>query len=464
MNTHTKHTLTVLLLILFGGLIGVACGDPEPILIYVTPTPVIPTSAPVIASDTLVNAVPPPQTTALPTVQPGGQFGPITGSDYTVPVPDFTPLAVNLHVPPCPAIVTAAEAALYDRADPGGQVVGTAANQQSLPVREIATGPDGSQWVRTDGGWLPVNTGQAVLGATRECEILTGVQPRTTPLGLHIINWTSEAQILNFVQQLANIGRPMGIAKGLTGSEGILTRIEEISPETVTVFRSILHGYGMLDCPNFRHDPVEEAQWWLDGLERHWAEVDADYYELFNECGADSMDWIAQFSVEAMRLANEQGRCLLLLSFPAGSPEPKDMNDLLPVYEYALAHPCQPGRMHGIALHAYSAYAEGRISDKDVFIAFRHRVLYDYLREKRPAVLEVPVFYTELGQGFGFEIDSCEDITLDMLQYTNHLEQDPYVKGFAVWNVGGGEGIPWVDITDCLPLMADALVQYYTGG
>ena len=469
MNTHIKLPLILLLLIITGSLIAAACGQPDPIPVYVTPTPAevaqaVPTQSPA-ANDTLVNLAPTQSNaTPLPSpfVPPGVEYGPITGPNYT-PEPLFTPLPPELRARPCPAIITAPQVTLYDRPDPNGQPVGTATERQQLVVSEITAGADGSQWANTASGWVPINTGQAVLGTMRQCEVLLGNEPPTTPFGLHILNWTSQPEIFNLVQRLVDIGHPLGIAKGLTGSEGTLNRIEEISPETITVFRSIIHGFTPGDCPNGDHDPVAEAQVWMEELQRHWNNVNADYYELSNECGA-SIEFIVNFSIEAMRIANEQGRCVLLLSFPGGNPDVDLFGALLPVYEYALSQQCQPGRYHGIAMHAYSVWTEGRISEKDKWIAFRHRIIYDFLLQNLPeAATKIPVIYTELGQGSGYTIESCEDITIDMVQYAYQIEEDPYVKGFAVWNVGTAQGLPWLDLTDCLPMMSEALVEYYSG-
>ena len=54
----------------------------------------------------------------------------------------------------------------------------------------------------------------------------------------------------------------------------------------------------------------------------------------------------------------------------------------------------------------------------------------------------------------------CGLIIRDALQYTYQLEEDPYVKGFHLWNVGSGA--QWYDIMSCLPDLADALIRYYT--
>ena len=77
-----------------------------------------------------------------------------------------------------------------------------------------------------------------------------------------------------------------------------------------------------------------------------------------------------------------------------------------------------------------------------------------------PAAANLPVYITEMGIGGGTIMPGCGLIIRDALQYTYQLEEDPYVKGFHLWNVGSGA--QWYDITSCLPDLADALIRYYT--
>ena len=78
----------------------------------------------------------------------------------------------------------------------------------------------------------------------------------------------------------------------------------------------------------------------------------------------------------------------------------------------------------------------------------------------RPEALLVPVYLTEAGPGDGRAPFTCEQITRDVIQYTRQLEYDPYVRGFHLWNVGPGE---WLDASDCVPMIRDALLAYYAG-
>ena len=279
-----------------------------------------------------------------------------------------------------------------------------------------------------------------------------------TLMGLHLILGAQQQPVIDLVERLRAIGWPLGTLKGTTGTESILNRVAEISPETIIVYRSQVTPWGMQDCPNTANDPVMEAQKWIFGLQPYWRSVHADYYELTNECHPP-IDWEIPFWIEAMRIAGEQQECLLMFSFASGNPEPAEYAQLLPIYEYALQHPCQPGRYHGIALHAYGMST--LVSESGLYLGLRHRLFYAQLLAQLPQAMLIPVYLTEAGAGDGRNPSkyTCEDIRRDVLQYTNELQFDPYVRGFHLWNVGKID--EWVDLTPCLPMIGDALVNYY---
>jgi len=277
-------------------------------------------------------------------------------------------------------------------------------------------------------------------------------------MGLHLNIGTSTNAVLAFVRQMQAFGWPLGTIKGTTGTEDILNAVKTISPSTVIIYRSLETPRGMVDCPNTSNDPVNEAQIWLAGLQSHWATVQADYFELMNEC-LPSADWLVQFSIEAMRQAQARGQCLLLFSFSAGHPEPEYFAQLQPVYEYALANPCQPNRYHGIAFHAYGIEKTTLVSEADDSVSLRHRRLYAQLPPEIPQAIELPVFITEAGAGDGREKFECDDVARDVIQYTQQLENDLYIRGFHLWTLGlQGQ---WFNVTECLPDIEERLKIYY---
>ncbi|MBN2304027.1 MAG: hypothetical protein JXQ72_06110 [Anaerolineae bacterium] len=282
-----------------------------------------------------------------------------------------------------------------------------------------------------------------------------------TLMGVHLIMHSPQYPLLDVVRRLRDAGLPMGTVKGTTGTEDLINQIAQISPDTVIVFRSLLvDGYGMYDCPLKENNPIEEARRWMDGVERHWQAVPADFYELMNECPLP-VDWMNTFTVEAMRIANTRQRCMLVLNFGAGAPEIDDYTRYLPVYQYALQHECQPGRRHGIALHAYAADKQTLVSESGPYLGLRHRLYYERLAAVLPDAAQLPVYLTEVAPGDGSAPFTCEQITRDVIQYTEQLENDPYIKGFHLWTLGAGIPGQWLDVSPCLPMITDALLQYY---
>ena len=280
-----------------------------------------------------------------------------------------------------------------------------------------------------------------------------------TMMGLHLVIGARAEPVIGLVKRLRDEGWPMGTLKGTTGTEAILNEVAEISPETVIVYRSLETPRGFVDCPNESNDPILEAQSWMSGLWSYWENVDADYFEIINEC-LPPMEWLANFTIESMRLANQRGYCLLVFSFAGGNPEPGQYAQLMPVYEYALENPCRPGVYHGIALHAYSGDRYRLLSDSGIYLGYRHRLYYDLILPEIPEAGRLPVFLTEAGPGDGRTAFSCEDIARDVIQYTAQIQNDPYIYGFHLWNLGS-PGLDWVDITNCLPLLGEYLVSFY---
>jgi hypothetical protein len=463
MRKHT-YILFPICLILWVGL--AACGDDStPIPVYITPTQaevalVEPSATPVpltvtpepptatvtpAPTDTAIPAptntatlapsatITPPPTDPPPTANdvlvsmqptPTTHFGPIIGPDYT-PEPLHTALPSAVQERPCPVMVAAPQVTLYTSPDTTSQAAGTAVEREKLTVSQITTDASGAQWANTERGWLLLGPQSATLERMRSCEILLGVQPDTTLMGLHVLNGTSDEAVLRFVQRMLDSGHPLGTIKGLNGTEGLLNEVERISPQTVTVYRSLLvKGIGESDCPRPLYDletpdPVETARDWMERLKPFWDSVNADFYEYMNECPAP-LEWISDFSIEAMRIANEQGRCLLLFSFPGGNPDVDLLDKLFPALQYAVDHPCQPGRTHGIALHAYSPSESELVSESGVWLTQRHRVIYERIQQYLPAAAILPIYITELGQGSGnFLIQlSCDDLARDAMQVT----------------------------------------------
>jgi len=323
-------------------------------------------------------------------------------------------------------------------------------------------------------GDVPLPPAYAIDNLTIQYRLPEEVGPPEGPLlpgtlaGLHLTLGADPGGVLDMIKKLRAAGWTLGTLKGTTGTEDLLNEVAVLSPETVIVYRSLLTPWGQIDCPDHTKSPISEAQVWMGGLSTFWDEVDADYYEIMNECFAAiegnhgrsiPMDWLAQFSIEAMRIANEQGRCLLLFSFAGGTPEIAEFAQLTPVFEYALNNPCRSGRYHGIALHSYSGSPGELVSESNDWLGYRHRRFLAEIVRQLPAAAEIPVYLTEAGPGNGYIQFSCQDIVRDIVQYTDRLQPDTYIKGFHLWTLGFSA----LDLTPCLGPIGDALVAYYAG-
>ena len=103
MKTLTQRPYVTLFMILAGGLVLAACGSPDPIPVYVTPTPALTatpqaTPAPITAGMVPVNAAPQQAGTPAATLPPGVNYGPIVGPEYTAQ-PLYTPLPNPYLIP-----------------------------------------------------------------------------------------------------------------------------------------------------------------------------------------------------------------------------------------------------------------------------------------------------------------------------------------------------------------------------
>ncbi len=336
-------------------------------------------------------------------------------------------------------------------------VPAASASASDVPESSSDTGEPAEPAPIPEGYWLDNLSIQYVV----KPEYALNFNGSRTQLGLHLVVGAQREPVLELAEQLREIGRPLGTLKGTTGTEDILNAVKAKSPDTVIVYRSLLNSSGLLeDCPNLHNDPTTEARRWINGYQEHWRTVNADYYEIMNECQYPAW-WLLPFSLEAMRVAGSYGQCVLLFSFGVGNPDPDTYAELLPAFQYALDHPCRPGMYHGIAMHAYGYEPKQLVSESGIYLGLRHRLAYAVVLPELPDAIKLPVYLTEAGPGDGRARFSCQDVTRDVIQYTRELEFDPYVRGFHLWNVGPLE--PWIDVTSCLPMIGDALVRYYGG-
>jgi hypothetical protein len=166
-----------------------------------------------------------------------------------------------------------------------------------------------------------------------------------------------------------------------------------------------------------------------------------------------------------MELAAADGRCLLLFSFAPGNPGNAAWKQLQPALDYALTHPCRPGKYHGIALHQPGYAPAGLLKDPWVnnpYISGAHRLAFRDLFQGKytHGNPRLEVIITEIGWDTGRKDDpnlaTCEQLALAIPVTNAAYKDDGIVTGWALWSVGGG-GTVWVDRTACLPLVAQVV-------
>ena len=267
------------------------------------------------------------------------------------------------------------------------------------------------------------------------------------------------------------------------GDVGWLTEAKAASPETITIGR-----YAEPD-QNIEGDPIARARdFVVDHLERYSLNPGVDYWLGWNEPviqSREAMAWYAAFESERVIAMAEHGLKAAIGNFSVGTPEADVFGDFLPAVRTAMAH-------DGIlSLHEYGAPSmrEGvgagipgaETVDGAGALTLRYRYWYNHYLQ--PAGLVIPLVITEAGIDGGVLAQGSEDgdgwrglvdmavpdeslsraaaSYLEQLDwYDDELRRDPYVVGFAVFNVGDPDG-PWAsfDMTDLLPQMTDLVLS-----
>ncbi len=319
-------------------------------------------------------------------------------------------------------------------------------------------------------GWSAVLMDCGETGTSTMWEIVTSEEMATYPssepltlaepggrskLGLHVTR-NSDAAIMAFVED----AQPAVIVA--VGDLGWLSDVKEVSPDTITI--------GRLEevDQTLTGDPVERAREFVNGhAGQYLANPGVDYWLGWNEPGIDGPDqmaWYAQFESERVLAMAEIGLRAAIGNFSTGTPEAdefaafvpaimaaKNNQGILALHEYA-APSMREGVGHGIPGLDASLDAGA--------LTLRYRYWYEtYLRHND---LVIPLVITEAGidggvltslpgdyagwetfageQPEGMQRITLDDYLVDLDWYDNELRRDPYVYGFAVFNVGNPEG------------------------
>jgi len=299
---------------------------------------------------------------------------------------------------------------------------------------------------------------------------LTAAEPSgPSKLGLHVTGSTSP-RIMEFIEAT----KPAVVV--VVGDLGLLAEIKRVSPNTVTLGRLLQGDQSMTGDPRQR-----AREFVLANAGQYLANPGADYWLGWNEPDVSQpwqMAWYAAFEAERAAAMAELGLKVAIGNFSTGTPEAERFVEFLPAIKAAKEY----GGI--LALHEYSAPTMQSGLGADIpglegkehygALTLRYRYWYDqYLQANN---LVIPLVISEAGidggvlraQGVtlggwrdfrsaerlpeGMQPLTLDDYVAQLSWYDDELRRDPYVIGFAVFNVGDKQG-EWAsfDLTDELP-------------
>jgi hypothetical protein len=303
---------------------------------------------------------------------------------------------------------------------------------------------------------------------------LEGRPTGPSKLGLHVTR-NGSPKIMEFVREV----HPAVVVA--VGDVGWLADVKKVSPETITLGR-FAEGE-----QKFEGDPQERARQFVnEHAKRYLANSGVDYWLGWNEPVFESLEdvaWYAAFEAERTKAMAELGLRVAVGNFSAGTPEPEEFEAFMPALTTVQEH-------DGIlAVHEYSAPSmqDGvgaglpglEALPQHGALTLRYR--YWYTHYILPQDLEIPLVVTEAGVDGGvlppkgIELNGWRDFDNDVAEldeplfvqtsetylqqlnwYDDQLRRDPYVYGFALFNVGDDDG-RWAsfDMTDQLTDLAE---------
>ena len=260
-------------------------------------------------------------------------------------------------------------------------------------------------------------------------------------LGLHTLRADGAVA---FVQAVHDAGAHVALVKALD-EFGYLRQVKTISPETITVGRSMV-----IQCVSASDDPATVARNVMAQHMPRWEyERDVvDYWEVFNECKAPTLAgqvWMAEFFIAAMEIAEANDYRLAIFSYSTGVPQWHEWEAIVETGVFARAK--EGG--HALALHEYDwpvitqRWGEPTEDippheDRGV-LAARYRYLYrDFLIPRNEVV---PLLITECGLdpavgGPPEDGPWQQRYVQEMIHYDTLLREDDYVLGAAMFSLG----------------------------
>ncbi len=302
-----------------------------------------------------------------------------------------------------------------------------------------------------------------------EPELTLPVATKGSKVGIHVTS-NHTPSILNFVED----AHPAVIVA--VADLGWLADVKSASPETVTV------GRFLQSDQSFLGNPAERAREFVSANVGRYREFPAvDYWLGWNEPIVKTpweMAWYAAFESERVIAMAELGLKVAVGNFAAGNPEPDLIAEFLPALSVA--------KQHGgiFALHEYSAPSmrdgvgaqlPGMTANPQWgSLTLRYRYWYDHYLRVNDLVLplvvseagidggvlrqaEGPMGWRDFAEEDGNSLDQMATRYVEQLSwYDDELRRDPYVLGFAIFNIGDTkEKWSTFDVTELLPQLAD---------
>jgi hypothetical protein len=252
---------------------------------------------------------------------------------------------------------------------------------------------------------------------------------------------------------------------------GYLSIVKDVSPETVRVARIVNSTCGEGIEPI--GTPRLGAEWKMSCFMPFWApnREYVDYWEVLNETdppGVDGHRWLAEFYIECMEIADQNGYKLAIFSYSVGVPEWEEWEAIV---ETGVFQRAKDGG-HILSLHEYNwpnidrywgAPLPGRPAGLDRgVLTGRYRHLYEDFLIPRNQV--VPLVITEAGYdpsvvGQGWDADWQDRYVSEMAWYDDKMREDDYVIGCALFTLGGiAQWQDW-DFTEVLPELRDYIIS-----
>lgn len=294
---------------------------------------------------------------------------------------------------------------------------------------------------------------------------------RGSKVGIHVTS-NHTPTIMKFVRE----SRPAVIVA--VADLGWLAEVKAVSPATITV------GRFLQTDQSFSGDPKQRAREFVSSNAGRYKEfAGVDYWLGWNEPivkSAWEMAWYAAFESERAIAMADLGLKVAVGNFAAGNPEPDLISEFLPALATAKAH----GGI--LALHEYSAPSmrdgvgatlPGLTANPQWgSLTLRYRYWYDHYLRTNDLVLplvvseagidggvlrktEGPMGWRDFAEKSDTSLQQMATTYVEQLSwYDDELRRDPYVLGFAVFNIGDTKD-KWstFDITDLLPQLGDIL-------